>query len=63
MHPSTPEKPSTTRPMRRADREVRSFEEIIDILRPERRLQGVERREQRRFVLGKQRFGTHVFEG
>ena len=33
MHPSTPEKPSTTRPMRRADREVRSFEEIIDILR------------------------------
>ena len=33
MHPSTPEKPSTTRPMRRADREVRSFEAIIDILR------------------------------
>ncbi|MCR1994915.1 pyridoxamine 5'-phosphate oxidase family protein [Bifidobacterium animalis subsp. animalis] len=33
MHPSTPEKPSTARPMRRADREVRSFEEIIDILR------------------------------
>ena len=38
--------------------EVRFLEVVVrEFQLPERRLQGVERREQRRFVLGKQRFG------